>query len=83
MLLKQVTKIKVMSKDHHYVESFSFWSTRLNGEECEIFRTDLGEQQDGIETTFELEEGEKVVGIYGIMNNALVLQGLGFIVWKP
>ena len=73
MLLKQVTKIKVMSKDHHYVEGFSFWSDRLNGEECEIFRTDLGAQQDGIETTFELEEGEKVVGIYGIMSSAHVL----------
>ena len=83
MLVKHVTKIKFRSKEHSHVEGFSFWSKNIKGEEIEVFRTDYGEQDIGIETTYELEDGEKIIGCYGIINSTPILQGLGFIVWKP
>jgi hypothetical protein len=33
--------------------------------------------------TYNLEEDETVVGVYGSVNSAKNLRGLGFIIWKP
>ena len=70
-VLKAVTKIRVKAKDHQYVSGFSFWSKNLKGDDIPIFETEAGEDnREGHETTFELEEGERVVGCYGIMDIA-------------
>ena len=69
-LMKAVTKVRVKAKDHSHVCGFSFWSKNLKGDDIPIFETEPGETQDSHETTFELEEGERVVGCYGIRDKA-------------
>ena len=73
MIVKHITKIKVRSKEHSHIEGFAFWSKNIKGEEVEVFRTDYGENETGIETVYELEDGEKIVGVYGITNSTPVL----------
>ena len=68
-----ISKIIVRSKEHSHVDGFSFWTKNIKKEEVEVFRTDYGENEVGIETVYELEDGEKIVGVYGITNCTPVL----------
>ena len=38
---------------------------------------------DGITHEYELEEDEKIIGVYGIYNYQPYIVGLGFILWTP
>ena len=42
----------------------------------------LGNDYDGHWHSFELQPGEQILGVYGSLNSAPNIRGLGFIVWK-
>lgn len=43
----------------------------------------LGHDEAGSWVTFALEEEEQIVGLYGSVNSARNLRGLGFLIWYP
>ena len=43
---------------------------------------EIGSQESNNPVTYRLEEGETIIGLYGVKKPALVIYGLGFIVWE-
>jgi len=43
----------------------------------------IGADEAGEWQTFDLKAGENIVGVYGSVNSANNIRGLGFMVWEP
>lgn len=49
----------------------------------ETFVEAIGVDKAGEWKVFDLQEGEQIVGVYGSLNSANNMRGLGFLIWQP
>lgn len=56
---------------------------RSNFKTIETLVEAIGADEAGEWKTFDLKPGEMIVGVYGSVNSANNMRGLGFMVWEP
>ena len=71
------------SPDNKYVQGFKFIGYRTNSTEEITLVEAVGLDQAGEWQIYDLKPGEQVVGVYGSINSANNIRGLGFLVWEP
>ena len=71
------------SLDQKYCQGMRILGRKGNFQKIETFVEAIGADEAGEWLTFDLKAGEMIVGVYGSINSANNMRGLGFMVWEP